>query len=338
MLRRLTPLALLVTLLLACSGDDDDSASTPATTTASSALTTAVPGAPLAWGGRAPLPTPRSEVASAVLDNRIYIIGGFNAQGQSTNVVEVYTPVGLVSPDNHWERLASMPEPRDHPMAAAFAGKVYVFGGGLGQETRSVFAYDPASDTWTRMADMPFRRTAGGAAVLGDRIIVAGGTGDSPATSMVYDPARDSWSVGPALSEPREHLAVAAANGRVYVIGGRWEDVLKSKNEVLDSPTGSWRTVAPMPTARGGTAGGVADGRIFVAGGEAFNPTRTFVEVEVYDSAIDSWSRAPDLPSARHGLAVQGATVRGITEIYVIGGGPTAGLSVTPLNEALSPK
>jgi N-acetylneuraminic acid mutarotase len=290
------------------------------------------------WGGRAPLPTPRSEVASAVLDGKIYVIGGFNAQGQSSNVVEVYTPLGFGSPDNHWERKASLPEGRDHPMAAAFGGKVYVFGGGAGPATRSTFVYDPGSDSWSRGADMPFARTAGGAGVLGDRIIVAGGTGDSPATTMVFNPAANSWSTGPVLSEPREHLAVVAAVGRVYVIGGRWNDVLKSKNEVLDSPTGSWRLLAPMPTARGGTAAGVADGRIFVAGGEAFNPNRTFPEVEVYDTATDTWTSAPDLPTPRHGLAVQGATVRGITEIYVIGGGETAGLSVSPANEALSPK
>ena len=41
---------------------------------------------------------------------------------------------------------------------------------------------------------MPFRRTAGGAAVLGDRIVVAGGTGDSPAATMVFDPAPNAWS------------------------------------------------------------------------------------------------------------------------------------------------
>jgi hypothetical protein len=39
----------------------------------------------------------------------------------------------------------------------------------------------------------------------------------------------------------------------------------------------------------------------------------------------------PDLPTPRHGLAVQGVG----NVLYVIGGGPTAGLSVAPQNEAL---
>jgi N-acetylneuraminic acid mutarotase len=261
-----------------------------------------------------------------VLDGRVYVIAGFNAQGQSSTTVEVYDPAA-----DRWERRASLPQGRDHAMAAAFGGKVYVFGGNSGGALRTVMAYDPARDTWTRVADMPFRRVAGGAAVLADRIVVAGGTGDSPETSMFYDPARDTWSTGPRLAEPREHLGMTAAGGKVYVLGGRWDDVLKARTEVLDSPGGSFRTLAPMPTARGGTAAGSVDGLVVVAGGEAFNPTRTFKEVEVYDPATDAWTKAPGMPTPRHGLAVQG--VGGI--LYVIGGGPTAGLSVAPQNEAL---
>jgi hypothetical protein len=119
----------------------------------------------------------------------------------------------------------------------------------------------------------------------------------------------------------------------VYAIGGRWNDDLRSTAEVLDSPTGSWKRLADLPTARGGTAGGVAGGRVFVAGGEAFGPSRTFAQVEAYDPASDAWSAAPSLPTPRHGLAVQGLG----DVLYVIGGGPEAGLSVSPRNEALAP-
>jgi N-acetylneuraminic acid mutarotase len=130
-----------------------------------------------------------------------------------------------------------------------------------------------------------------------------------------------------------KHLAVVTAADRVYVIGGRWNNELKSMNEVLDSAAGAWRRLADLPTARGGTAGGFANGRIFVAGGEAFGPERTFPQVESYDPERDSWSTGSPLPTPRHGLAVQGM---GDT-LYVIGGGPAAGLSVSPANEALSP-
>jgi non-specific serine/threonine protein kinase len=206
-----------------------------------------------------------------------------------------------------------------------------VVGGGLGDATRGAFVYDPRADSWARAADMPFRRTAGGAAVLGDRIIVVGGIGDSPAATMVFDPRANGWTAGPPLPAPREHLAVVGLGNGVYVIGGRWQDDLKSTNESLGSLDGSWRQLAPLPTARGGTAGGFVDGKIVVAGGEAFNPTRTFPQVEVYEPSSNTWRRAPDLPTPRHGLSVQGIG----STLFVIGGGPTAGLSVSPQNETL---
>jgi N-acetylneuraminic acid mutarotase len=321
---------ILATLLL-CLACSDDEGNSPLVAPMNTAPTIPAAVSNLGWVGFAPLPTPRSEVASAALDGKIYVIGGFDAQGNSTNVLEVYAAGARA---NTWERKAPLPEGRDHPMAAAFGGKVYLFGGGRGDATRTVFVYDPASDTWSRGLDMPYRRTAGGAAVIGDRIIVVGGVGDMPGETMVYDPAANTWSIGPPLPEPREHLGVTSAGGVVYVVGGRWNDQLKATNEALSSLTGSWRRLAPMPTARGGTAAGSLDGRVYVAGGEAFNPSRTFSEVEVYDPATNTWTSAPPLPTPRHGLAVQGAG----TDVYVIGGGPTAGLSVSPQNEALSPK
>lgn len=261
-----------------------------------------------------------------MLDGLIYVIGGFDAQGRSSDVVEAYDPAS-----DSWRRIAPLPEPRDHAMAAAFEGKLYVFGGGLGRATRSAFVYDPRTTTWTRLPDMPLARTAGGAAVVEGRILVAGGTGEAPAETMVFDPGSQSWSPGPVLPRPREHLAIAAAGGRVYAIGGRWQGVLAAANQVLDSLDGTWRDLAPLPTARGGTAGSAAGPLIAVAGGEAFSPSHTFAEVELYDSATDRWRQAPPLPTPRHGLAVQ--AVDGV--LYVIGGGPTAGLSVSSANEAL---
>src|ERR687897_1600013 len=112
-----------------------------------------------------------------------------------------------------------MPAPRDHAMAAAHAGRLFLFGGGFGQATRETFAYDPSSNAWTSLVVMPLRRTAGGAAVLGDRIVVVGGTGDDPEATMVFNPAAATWSLGPALPAPREHLAVTATSSVVYVIG-----------------------------------------------------------------------------------------------------------------------
>jgi N-acetylneuraminic acid mutarotase len=227
-----------------------------------------------------------------------------------------------------------MPAARDHPMAAALGGRLYVIGGNSGNEVATVFAYDPGDDRWTRVRDLPGRRAAGGAVALDGRIVVAGGTGDTPTETYVYNPGDDTWTKGRNISAPREHLAMAEANGRAYLVGGRWNNVLMSTNEALDGPAGEWVTLAPLPTARGGTAAGAVNGRVYVAGGEAFGPSRTFPQVEVFDPATTTWTAAPDLPTPRHGLAVVGHE----GQLYVIGGGPAAGLSVDAHNEALRPQ
>ena len=61
-------------------------------------------------------------------------------------------------------------------------------------------------------------------------------------------------------------------------------------------------------------------------GGEDLSPGgATFSEHEVYDPASASWQSALPLPTARHGLTAQVVS----TKLYVLGGGPTPGLSVS---------
>jgi hypothetical protein len=86
-----------------------------------------------------------------------------------------------------------------------------------------------------------------------------------------------------------------------------------------------------MPTARGGLEAVAVAGRIHVFGGETSR--RVFAEHEVFDVREGKWSTAPPLPTARHGLAV---ATRG-DRIFVIAGGPRAGLAQTAVVETFTP-
>lgn len=79
------------------------------------------------WSNGAPMTTARSEITSAVLDNKIYVIGGFENGRSTVSAVEVYDPIA-----NKWTTVAPLPQPLDHTAAAAasFDGKLYVVGGG----------------------------------------------------------------------------------------------------------------------------------------------------------------------------------------------------------------
>ncbi len=80
-------------------------------------------------------------------------------------------------------------------------------------------------------------------------------------------------------------------------------------------------------------AADVIDGRIHTAGGEDLTSVSTDPQHEVLDLATMTWSRAPDLPTKRHGLA--SAVVDG--RWYVIGGGRAAMLSVSDIVEVFTP-
>jgi N-acetylneuraminic acid mutarotase len=279
-----------------------------------------------AWEQRAPLPVPRSEVAGARLGSQIAVVGGFLADGSNSARVDLYSPAR-----DRWTRLPDLPVAVNHPMAVGFGGRLYVSGGYRvfgGPPLRTAFVL--RGGRWHSLPPLPFGRAAAGAAVVSRSIYVVGGVGPRGvvSTMLVYDVPRRRWR---ALPGPvaREHLGVTALSGRVYVVGGRASGRLFSLVHAWNPVTRRWSLRASLPEPRGGTAAGVAAGRIVSAGAESAAGTSN--AVYAYDPRSNSWTTLPRLPTARHGLAVVGVG----SKIYVIGGGPTPGLSVSAANEML---
>jgi N-acetylneuraminic acid mutarotase len=293
-------------------------------------------GATGAWKRGASLPLARGEVAAAVAEGRIYVIGGFTAQGENSTSVQAFNPG-----TNSWSQEADLPLPVDHTMAAGDRGRVYVAGGYGPGRSRLTTLFAFAGDGWTRLASMPEQRAAGGAAIVNGKLYVVGGTTSSTIgaqqglqlakTMLVYDIATDRWTTrrGPT---PREHLGVAALGGKIYAVGGRTAgfDTNMRLVEVFNPRTGRWSRLPRVPGRRGGT-GAAGIGRWIVSvGGEA--PQGTIRTVYRYDVKRRRWSRLPNLPTPRHGLGV--AAVGG--KVYVMGGGTSPGLSVSRANESLA--
>jgi N-acetylneuraminic acid mutarotase len=278
-----------------------------------------------AWQAGPPLPLPRTEVVGAAVQGRIYVVGGYNADGSSSRRVDVYSPATTL-----WRRGPDLPVALNHAMAAAYRGRLYVVGGysAAGKVLRTTFVLDKGR--WRRLAPMPAPRAAAGAAIVRGRLYVVGGV-RSPGTlarvAFVFDLGRKHWTTltGPT---PREHLAAAAVGGRVYAVAGRLHgiDTNQTTVEVLD---GSWRAVTPLPESRGGTGATALGGRLVSVGGEA--PSGTIASVYAYSPRSKRWDRLPDLPTPRHGLAVVAVGKR----VFVIGGGPKPGLFVSGANESI---
>ena len=86
-----------------------------------------------------------------------------------------------------------------------------------------------------------------------------------------------------------------------------------------------------MPSRRGGLTSALLDGRIHTFGGE--RPGGVFDNHEVYDPSRNLWTVEAPMPTARHGLAA--VAVGG--KIFVIGGGPRAGLAQTNVVDVWQP-
>jgi N-acetylneuraminic acid mutarotase len=286
------------------------------------------------WTTGANMITPRTDFTGASLNEKIYIIGGFNNKGKTMNTVEYYDPK-----TDRWSTASPLPEQLDHPAAAVYNGTLYVVGGYAREDhTRDairsdrLFIYNPSNDKWDEGKSMPQGRGALTANFINGTLYAVGGVDNSGGSNSnaAYDPLLDEWRDKTPMPTAREHLASAVVDGKLYVIGGRvggWQHNLDA-NEVYDPITDSWTTLEAMPSKRGGLAAtSSANGNIYVFGGEGADGT--FNNNEKYDVNANKWTPELTMPTARHGLVAAAVNDR----IYVVGGGFEPGLTVTGLNE-----
>lgn len=274
------------------------------------------------WVARANMPTGRYGLASAVVNGRIFAIGG-EAQGGMSAKVELYDPnlSGLVS----WFSKASLPEPRSFTNgAAAINGKIYVSGGFRptkdgGERTKTLYRYDVAQNTWTTRRDMP-RISSGGATVAIDGklyVYVAYGPDNADGAALYrYDPGTNLWTELATPPAIQSGAAAVVLGGKMWVIGGKPGKGAPVTNVSVYNPTkDSWAVKHPLHAARAGAVARVIDGRIYVTGGG--DGVGSYVEeTEVYNPATDSWAYKADIRTPRS-FAASGV-VNGL--LYVFGG------------------
>merc|ERR1712059_138786 len=124
----------------------------------------------------APMTKARANLGAAIMDGRIYALGGCNyALTWFSNRVEVFDLSTGV-----WTDLPPMISARSALCAIAFAGELYALGGtGFEGVLRTTEVFNIIAKSWEMFYSLTSPRTAFAAGVIRERIYVAGGIFDT---------------------------------------------------------------------------------------------------------------------------------------------------------------
>ena len=133
------------------------------------------------WRARSPMPTARNHAAVGVVNDKIYVIGGrvgaaFITVASNTDVVEEYDPA-----TDQWGAVrARMPTARSASAWGTHRGRIYVAGGEFQNSQlmaafRALEGYDPATNSWSSLPQIPVPRHGLAGAVVGNRLHLVSG-------------------------------------------------------------------------------------------------------------------------------------------------------------------
>lgn len=282
-----------------------------------------------AWERLPDAPVALTEVAATAHGGRVWIAGGFTADGSASPGVLI-----LEQRDERWTAGPSLPTGVHHAVLVSAGERLYLLGGFIGagfeRPTGEAWTLDEGTDRWEPGPPLPEPRGAGAAAWDGARVVFGGGVGPAGVAADIYALSGDKWERIGELSEPRQHLAAASdGEGRVWFMGGRYSS-LETNVGTVEVLSGSGVERGPVDlTPRSGVGAFWADGiGACLAGGEAPSGTLATVEcVSEHGEVID----LPPLTVPRHGLGM------GVLDdgVYVLLGGEQPGLFVSSVGERL---
>jgi N-acetylneuraminic acid mutarotase len=177
------------------------------------------------WSQMEPIPVPVMGYASAVLDDKIYVISGGYEGGPGynpANLVQIFDPATNQSTNGTSIPIAVVDAGACVTTGASAPKRIYVLGGttnygfhgGGGRDFNQV--YDPETDTWSNGTAMPTPRKDLGVTVVNDEVYAIGSYyGDIPlATNEKYTPQADpipefpSWTILPLILTATAFLVI----------------------------------------------------------------------------------------------------------------------------------
>ncbi|CAJ0963748.1 unnamed protein product [Ranitomeya imitator] len=237
----------------------------------------------------------RLQFGVAVLDDKLYVVGGRDGL-KTLNSVECYNPKTKT-----WSVMPPMSTHRHGLGVAVLEGPMYAVGGHDGWSyLNTVERWDPQARQWNFVASISNPRSTVGVAVLGGKLYAVGGRDGSSCLKSVecFDPHTNKWTLCSQMSKRRGGVGVATWNGFLYAIGGHDTPAtnlasrLSDCVERYDPKTDMWTSVASMSISRDAVGVCLLGDRLYAVGG--YDGQSYLNNVEAYDPQTNEWTQDPD--------------------------------------------
>ncbi|XP_064479479.1 kelch-like protein 24 [Ornithodoros turicata] len=260
------------------------------------------------WQRVAMMPEPRHHHAGAIIDDNVYIVGGYSTRRTLTGK---WSPLSSCVSYNvvkqEWTSMADLRHGRVYHGVASVAGKLFVVGGKdrRGRILGALECWDPCTGRWQFLGDPPglMPRMASAVAATESRLWLCGGItqlgSDLYVVSDVdcYDVLSNRCIPGPRLPFPCCFAAVAALDDDSLLhVGGlsltrhRDQWAFRSRSEVLLSRPGlPWEPMTSLREPRHGASICCTwEGSVFLAGG--MSTSRRRPPAELWTATRPEWS------------------------------------------------
>lgn len=167
---------------------------------------------------------------------------------------------------NRWRALARSPlAGAQHPVGAWTGRELIVFVGGFDLDGKPwparlarAAAYNPATNTWRRIAPLPDARNGATAVWDGREVLVLGGAGDPhggkpgalATAGFAYNPTTNRWRRLPPMESGRASFAAVWTGKQVLVWGGTTRQdppLIPPHGLAYDPASNSWSTLPQAP-------------------------------------------------------------------------------------------
>jgi hypothetical protein len=293
------------------------------------------------WIRRADFPLIRWDAASATVTNAVtgrstlYVMGGqWIENGGAVSISSALRAFDVSA--NTWASKASMPKRiMGSNGAVEINGKVYISGGFTRRwdekaqvyrldVLKSLFLYNPATDTWTPKKDMPITTARGWSAVYQGMLYVATSCYDTAYCGETheqgalwrYNPATDNW----VLLSRTPHNPGYGGGG---FVGQKLYFVAELGSvDVYDVLTKAWTTGPQRPIRLCSPASATLQAKLYLVGCHDDLDGSGAYPMLVLDPKLGTWSQAAVPPIAANGhlWTLTRVVVNGQPRLELVGG------------------